>query len=236
MVGAFLLGLTGSLGHCVGMCGGVALLLGGAGAPPARLLRLHVGRVATYTLLGAGVGFFGASLETLGRGAAVVQGLLALGAAGIAWYSALALVGRVPALDRALAGPARRWRGLVGEAVASRAVSPAVLGAFWGLLPCGLVLVALSTAASTSSAPAGAATMLAFGLGTVPALVALARVRRLEGTAGGGVATATRQRLAVAGRLAAVVVLALVGSQMALRGLAAFGIVGHGRLGGLVLW
>jgi sulfite exporter TauE/SafE len=45
------------------------------------------------------------------------------------------------------------------------------LGMVWGWLPCGLVYSALTTALASGSAGAGAATMLAFGLGTLPNLL-----------------------------------------------------------------
>jgi sulfite exporter TauE/SafE len=60
-------------------------------------------------------------------------------------------------------------------------------GALWGFLPCGLVYSALSLAALAGSASAGAITMLAFGAGTVPALLAVSAVlralRRFAGSA-----------------------------------------------------
>jgi sulfite exporter TauE/SafE len=47
------------------------------------------------------------------------------------------------------------------------------LGACWGLIPCGLVYSVLMTAASTANAMSGAFTMLAFGAGTLPAMLGL---------------------------------------------------------------
>ena len=46
-----------------------------------------------------------------------------------------------------------------------------LVGLCWGLLPCGLVYTLLLAAASTGSVPAGAAIMVAFGLGTLPSMV-----------------------------------------------------------------
>ncbi|MDH5580221.1 MAG: sulfite exporter TauE/SafE family protein, partial [Betaproteobacteria bacterium] len=62
----------------------------------------------------------------------------------------------------------------------------AALGALWGFLPCGLVYSALAVAATSGSAAGGALIMLAFGLGTLPAMVAAtllgtALLRRLSG-------------------------------------------------------
>ena len=46
------------------------------------------------------------------------------------------------------------------------------LGLAWGFLPCGLVYSVLLIAAATANVATGAATMLAFGLGTSPAMIA----------------------------------------------------------------
>ncbi|WP_308622180.1 sulfite exporter TauE/SafE family protein [Massilia sp. Se16.2.3] len=46
-------------------------------------------------------------------------------------------------------------------------------GALWGWLPCAMVYSALVTAMLSGSAGAGALTMLAFGLGTLPMMLAL---------------------------------------------------------------
>lgn len=65
---------------------------------------------------------------------------------------------------------------------ANTATKSFALGALWGWLPCGMVYSALTTAMLSSSAAAGAAMMLAFGLGTLPMLTSLgllgARVQR----------------------------------------------------------
>jgi sulfite exporter TauE/SafE len=53
------------------------------------------------------------------------------------------------------------------------AIGRLLLGACWGLIPCGLVYSVLMTAASTANASSGALTMLAFGVGTLPAMLGL---------------------------------------------------------------
>jgi sulfite exporter TauE/SafE len=47
------------------------------------------------------------------------------------------------------------------------------MGALWGALPCGMVYSVLLTAMLSGSALSGAAVMLAFGLGTLPMLLAM---------------------------------------------------------------
>ena len=175
--GAFLLGVAGS-GHCVGMCGGIASALGLAsrredGAPSRAAPLLHgAGRVATYGLIGLVLGGFGhATHVLLGLGPwlraaagllVVLFGLQLLGfRVGIDRIERVGLV-----VWRRIAPLTARVRG--GSAHPGRAFA---LGGLWGLLPCGLVYSAAAAATATGSALAGAAFMLAFGLGTLPALV-----------------------------------------------------------------
>ena len=71
---------------------------------------------------------------------------------------------------------ARLWRqiapaakGLVPVESFAQALG---LGLIWGFLPCGLVYSMLLLAASTADPVAGGIVMLAFGLGTMPAMIA----------------------------------------------------------------
>lgn len=263
MFSVFLLGLIGSVTHCVGMCGGVMLLLGrGQATTGWRRLTLHAGRLTTYAALGAlagalgyvagaAAGLHGHQDHVVGHmhdavgsalpGAATWQGALALLAAIAAGYMALALLGRAPSPELLLLRITRWWgnaaRSLASGSPAEGRALPQclmhagmrsyLLGLFWGLLPCGLVLTALLVAAATGSPVRAALTMLAFGLGTAPL--------------GLGVGWAGRQirpdprRAARLRPLAAAIVL-LFGAQMALRGLAAWGWVAHGGIGAMPLW
>jgi hypothetical protein len=227
MVLAFVLGLMGSLGHCVGMCGGVVVLLSRRGVTSGgRLWLAHLGRITTYGLLGLGAGVLGQVLGLAFPGLRQLQGALALAVAGVAVYLALALVGRAPSPEIYLAGLTRRWGRAMQRLTALGSQQPAVvLGLLWGLLPCGLVLTALLTAAVAGSPWRGALTMLAFGLGTLPALLGVGWVSR----------RGLPQAVPWPRQVAALAVL-LFGTQMALRGLAAWGWVGHFRMGGLMLW
>jgi hypothetical protein len=100
-----------------------------------------------------------------------------------------------------------------------------MLGMLWGLLPCGLVLTALLAAAVAGSPGQGALTMLAFGLGTWPALLGM-----------GWVAQHGLPRAIPWPRQAAALIVLLFGTQMLLRGLATWGWVNHLRVGGVMLW
>ena len=182
----FTLGLVSSL-HCVQMCGPIVLsysvavesLTGNAaGGSSFFLLRNHLaynaGRILTYSLLGAVAGLAGGTLGLLGRMAgfshtlAVVCGSLMIlaGITMLGWIpSGMAnSVFRVPSLFLRRAGT------LLSAPGSSHRF---LLGLTLGLLPCALVYAALLKAMATGSAAAGAATMLAFGLGTAGALLAL---------------------------------------------------------------
>ena len=176
--GLFALFLVGLLGgtHCVGMCGGIvgALSMGG----PARWslhLAYNSGRILSYALAGALVGALGAAGMALDGVAPVRIGLylfanLMLVALGLYLLGAT----RVLAVTERLGQ--RVWRHLqplTRRFLPARTAAQAFpLGMLWGWLPCGLVYSALATALGRGSAAGGALAMLAFGLGTLPNLLA----------------------------------------------------------------
>lgn len=219
---ALLLGLTGSLGHCLGMCGGVAVLLARRNPP----WPVHLGRLASYAFLGAMAGGLGQGITTALPGLRAGQGLLALAAGVFTVYAALALTGRLPPPDRLAAPVLPLWGRVFRRASASRRaglLTSVGAGLLWGLLPCGLVWTGLALAAASASSPAGAAVMGAFGLGTLPALLLAGRsARQASG----------RGRWA---RPLAAVLMLLIGAQMTLRGLAFWGWVPHLRVG-VAIW
>jgi len=176
---AFATGLLGSFGHCVGMCGPLVGSLALASAPlgPRRALlgqlAYHAGRLTTYAFLGAVMGLTGSFVNVAGRLAglqqavAVLAGLLmiglGLGAAGLS-----AGLKRLEA--RASARVVALVRGLLEGGGVGRLYPT---GLALGLLPCGLSWTAFLGAAGTGSAAEGLLLALAFGLGTVPALLAV---------------------------------------------------------------
>ncbi len=176
LVPALLLaGLAGSAVHCTAMCGPFVLgqaadrmarlpagrMCEGARLRSGLLLPYHAGRLATYTALGIAVGALGA----LRLPAAVPATLLALAGS---LFLLLALGRARPALVPALAGG-----GIAGLLSPAGRLGGLPLGLALGFLPCGLVYAALAAAAASGPLMGGAA-MLAFGLGTVPALIAVA--------------------------------------------------------------
>jgi sulfite exporter TauE/SafE len=157
---AFLSGLLGSL-HCVAMCGAFAT---SCARQRAGLPLWHAGRLASYAALGAAAAAAGYVLP----GPAWIPALLA--SVFLLWF-ALALAGLVrdlPLLPAPFERAARR--ALTTPTPAAQLL----FGAINGFLPCGLVYAALSLPIAVADPLKGAALMLAFGSGTVPALTAAA--------------------------------------------------------------
>ena len=179
-VAAFLAGLLGS-GHCFGMCGGIAGSLGAISGASSRsvalpALQFNFGRVLGYAFLGAVAGgVLGAAgeimaLKPLGKWLRALTALMV-------FLIGLRFLLDWRGLDLIEKGGAGLWRRIMPLAVRISQrhdwIGRFGLGICWGFLPCGLVYTVLVTAASTANAPAGAATMIAFGLGTLPAMLGL---------------------------------------------------------------
>lgn len=174
----FLIGLLGGT-HCVAMCGGIVgaltVQMPGQGS---RLWPLHlaynIGRIATYTALGAFAGAIGSAGMLFGDVLPVQLGLYV--AANIMLILlGLYLTGLTQVLAPLERGGHAIWRRiqpLTARFLPARTVGRALpLGLLWGFLPCGLVYSVLTTALVTGSAARGAGLMLAFGLGTLPNLL-----------------------------------------------------------------
>ncbi len=180
LVAAWLTGLAGSGGHCLGMCGGIVGALGVGQRPGlagfAVLSAAHFGRVLSYSIAGAIVGLVGATAVTTLFGE---HGLAVLRIAAAVLVVAIGLqllLGRALLLPLERAG-ARVWRRiapLLKPLLPPRDPLRALaVGALWGWLPCGLVYAELSVAATAGSALQGGLVMALFGLGTSVGLSAL---------------------------------------------------------------
>ena len=191
----FVASILGSL-HCAAMCGGLVGALGASGPRPGsarRELAFHAGRGLAYAVFGASAGALGSAVNLAGRHAGlvdvagVVAGALVLGA-GLRGLLVTRGVG-VPGLSGTTW--IQRWLGqrLAGGQLGSPAVRAGVLGVSAALLPCGWLYGFVFAAAGTGSPLWGAGVLLAFWLGTLPALVGVgAVVRRLSSSLGRHVA------------------------------------------------
>lgn len=178
---ALLLGFAAS-GHCLAMCGGISAALGVAtakradGRPRASLLAAYqIGRMLSYAVAGGLVGgVLGFTVGWLDIDA-VRTSLRAL--------SALALVAAALVAFGALRDPGSGLGKLVWPRLApiGRRLLPVTsfsralgFGMVWGWMPCGFAYTMMLIAALEQDAFRSAATMLAFGIGTAPAMIAVA--------------------------------------------------------------
>jgi sulfite exporter TauE/SafE len=190
LLAAWLTGLAGSGGHCLGMCGGIVGALGVGQRPGfagfAVLLAAHLGRIVSYSTAGALAGLLGAAAITtlFGTNGLVVLRIAAavlIGAIGVQLLLGRALLAP---LERAGAVVWRRLAPLLKPLLPPRDPLRALaVGALWGWLPCGLVYAQLSVAATAGSALQGALVMALFGLGTSVGLTALSALLQSLGLA-----------------------------------------------------
>ncbi|HSH56727.1 MAG TPA: sulfite exporter TauE/SafE family protein [Halomonas sp.] len=186
---AFVFGLLGGA-HCIGMCGGIMSALSFAVPPsmrsPARLsgllLGYNLGRITSYMVAGALAASLGTLLSLTTPARLILQGFAALMLILMALYIADWWKGllRIEALGR------RLWRHLepLGRRLMPVVKLPqaVALGAVWGWLPCGLVYSMLTWSLAIADPLHGALLMGAFGLGTLPALLATGfAARQLSG-------------------------------------------------------
>lgn len=187
LVGLFLTGLVGSVSHCAGMCGPFVLSQVAARleAMPveglsefsrlkgAALIPYHLGRAATYAVLGAAAGWAAGNLAGLGGFRYVAAGLLVLAAL----FLLMMAVPRLKALLGASSGESWWSRHVAGLAkplfTAPSGWRGLVLGVALGFIPCGLLYAALAAAAASGDSLAATFAMLAFAAGTVPMLLAV---------------------------------------------------------------
>lgn len=170
----FFAGLLGGA-HCMAMCGGIVGALGASRkASPAIHLAYSIGRILSYVAAGALAGALGGLL--MAREVLPVQ--LALYAIANVLLIGIGLyLGGWSALIVWLERPGRAlWRFV---SPLTRRLLPAdtparalVLGSLWGWLPCGMTYSVLALALLGRGAADGAALMAAFGLGTLPNLLA----------------------------------------------------------------
>ena len=186
-----ILGFLGSFGHCFGICGPLTVAFSLSHQQKTsnwrQQLRFHIllnlGRMLSYALVGSSIGAIGSVLVEGGqlagigsdfrRWIAIVTGIM------LVWFG----VGQIkpnflptvpllhPLLQRSLHD--RASAGMVKLSFHNKWWTPALIGMTWGLMPCGFLYAAQIKAAETANLWQGAATMLAFGLGTLPTMLAV---------------------------------------------------------------
>lgn len=176
---ALILGFLGSL-HCVVMCGPIALTMPGQKTLNQFLwsrILYNIGRVMTYALIGLILGLIGELVGLSGyqRAFSIILGaimiLLAFSLSGL-WLTAKPNHWMI-IWSQKLKSSMKRWikSNTMGGAV--------VLGVINGFLPCGLVYVAVIGAIAFADLGNSIQYMVAFGMGTFPAMLAVSLSGRL---------------------------------------------------------
>ena len=166
---AIILGFAGSL-HCLGMCAPLLWAAPEATASRGKWIlnksAYNIGRAVTYALLGAIFGVIGKSLNLIG-----LQQYLSIGA-GVLILLLLLLSGghipsnfQIPLLQRMVSKVRSALGKQLGKSTTGAHLSFGLLN---GLLPCGLVYMALFASVSMGSIEGAALYMFLFGLGTFP--------------------------------------------------------------------
>ena len=180
---ALITGLVGSL-HCIGMCGpiAIALPLGNKGWLHRVFggISYNVGRTLTYGVLGALFGLLGQGIEMAG-----LQQWASIGIGVIMILSVL-----FPVLFRGKIKFEQFFFGYAGKLIGkfrklftiSSIPSLFLIGLLNGLLPCGLVYVAIAGAINTNDIVYGIVYMVIFGLGTIPVMLAIPLLGNLIGS------------------------------------------------------
>lgn len=186
-------GFTVGFGHCIGMCGPIVVSLS-LNLKTRSLwiphLLYHAGRIMTYAILGGLMGFSGSFTSIAGRIAGLQKGMMifaglliiVMGIAMSGWIS----LGPIFGVDYNPDGRISRGFRKLGKVQSTAVYFP--LGLLLGLLPCGPVYTALVAAARTgmdagnsiAAALAGMRLMVSFGAGTIPALLLVARLARMD--------------------------------------------------------
>ncbi|HLP20289.1 MAG TPA: sulfite exporter TauE/SafE family protein, partial [Chitinophagales bacterium] len=171
LIAALTIGFVGSL-HCIGMCGPIALALPVYGQGVfnriAGPLLYNTGRIITY-------GFLGMLFGLLGKGFVIggYQQLLSI-ILGILILASMLLPASIKSrlgMTKIIAPFIAKIKSLLGRFLKQRtAGSFLIIGLLNGLLPCGLVYLAIAGAIATGDVINSGAFMMAFGIGTIPAL------------------------------------------------------------------
>ncbi len=181
---AFAMGLFSSL-HCIGMCGSIIGALTLSLTPEIRtrkrrlfpfILNYNLGRITSYCLAGIVAGVFALFL-TLPFNTDYGHRILQILSAIVMSSAGLYIAGWFPRFAYIEKTGSRLWKLIepFGRKLipVSSKFQAFLFGMIWGWLPCGLVYTALALAATTGTILHSSLTMLAFGLGTLPAVMGI---------------------------------------------------------------
>jgi uncharacterized protein len=184
LISALILGLMGSF-HCAGMCGPIAIALPLHGNTlPQKIFGgalYNVGRTITYGIMGAIFGLLGQGIEMIGfqQWVSVIMGSLMI-------VSVLfpALFRNQYNLDKSMFSFVGNLKKSIGQMFSVRSFSSLFfIGLLNGLLPCGLVYIAIAGAIGTGDVGQGTLYMILFGLGTIPMMLAISLAGNMMGLA-----------------------------------------------------
>lgn len=177
------LGFLGSFGHCAGMCGPLTVAFSLSSTPKNKLaalrfhLLLNLGRIIAYALIGGAIGGLGSVLiaggQIAGTGSGLRRAIAILTGTMLIWFGLIQikpdLLPRLPLLH--LVSHDRISNAMTKISTQKSWWIPLALGLLWGLIPCGFLYAAQIKAAETGNPILGAATMFAFGMGTLPTML-----------------------------------------------------------------
>lgn len=170
---ALIFGLVGSF-HCIGMCGPIAFMLPVDREKPIKkflqIFSYHFGRLFTYSLMGFLFGYLGKSFYFFGfqQQISIITGVVM-----ILLILFPKIVTKIPLSKMANSFIFKVKNALGSELKKKKNDTFFILGFLNGLLPCGLVYMAILGALTTSTPFSGAFYMFLFGLGTIPLMTAV---------------------------------------------------------------
>ncbi len=176
----FVIGLVASVSSCIAVTGGLLVAVAAkyneatAKLTPTRrmkpLIYFNAGRVISYTLLGGVIGALGSALTLSPE----INGVLTIIASAVMVLLGLQMLKLLPALTRFLPTMPKAFGHYIQDLAERDANGGAfVLGAVTFFLPCGFTQALQLYVLAKGSFAVGALTMLAFSLGTLPALLSL---------------------------------------------------------------
>ena len=175
----------GSVGHCIGMCGGIVVAYSSSkidqkdswAKQTIAHLAYNFGRVTTYAVLGAVFGLLGKAIAFT----PTTKGVLFLLTGMLMILAGLSLLGNLKFLNSAEWSVSKNtwYQNAFRKLISSKSLqSFYLLGMLNGIIPCGLVYSFAIIAASTASPLWGAIVMATFGLATIPALFFLGSITK----------------------------------------------------------